>query len=60
MKCPYCDEDLEIDNWFNSSFDEDRGVFYVAGWCPSCFKDFIWERHYILKEEKELSEVKGS
>ena len=60
MKCPYCNEDLEIDEWFNNFFNEDLSVLYVTGWCPNCLKNFNWERHYILKEEKGLLEIKES
>lgn len=60
MKCPHCKTNLQIDEWFDSSFDDDEGVYYVAGQCPTCFRDFTWERYYLFREEKNLVETKAS
>lgn len=57
-ECPYCKEELEIDE----SYDLDVENIYkvinkVVGHCPSCNKEFQWEEIYKYSHFSKLEEI---
>ena len=43
VKCPFCKEELEIDESYDLSVEDNYVVNRVAGHCPCCDKEFQWE-----------------
>ena len=56
-KCPFCKEELEIDESFDIDFEDDYVVNRVAGHCPCCDREFQWEEIYNYAKYENLEEV---
>lgn len=57
-KCPYCNTELEADESYDFSIEDDHTIDRVAGHCPLCRKEFQWEEIYKYHSCKNLEEVK--
>ena len=56
VKCPYCKEEVEIDESYDLSVEDDYVVNRVAGHCPCCDKEFQWEEIYNYSHYVNLIE----
>lgn len=57
-ECPYCKEELEIDESYNIDVEDiDVVINRVAGHCPNCNKEFQWEEVYKYNYFSNLEEI---
>ena len=56
VKCPFCKEELEIDESYDLSVEDNYVVNRVAGHCPCCDKEFQWEEIYNYSHYVNLIE----
>lgn len=56
-KCPYCKEELEINESYDLSIEGDYVSSRVAGHCPNCDKEYQWEEIYKYSHFSNLEEV---
>lgn len=58
-ECPYCKEELEIDESYDIDVEDiDVVINRVAGHCPNCNKEFQWEEIYKYSHFSNLEEVR--
>lgn len=55
--CPHCDEELVQDECYDTHFEEEYIVNYIAGHCPMCDKEFQWVEVYEFAGANEIEEV---
>lgn len=56
-ECPYCKEELEIDESYDLSIEDNYVINRVAGHCPNCDKEYQWEEIYQYSHFSNLEEV---
>ena len=56
-ECPYCKEELEIDESYDLSIEDDYVSNRVAGHCPNCDKEYQWEEIYNYSYFSNLEEI---
>lgn len=57
--CRYCNTELECDDTYDMSYDDEGILLHQVGHCPRCDKDYQWERSAICTHwaNTGLSEV---
>ena len=49
-KCPHCCVELEEDDTYDMSYDEEGIVLLKVGHCPECQRDYQWQRSAVCTQ----------
>lgn len=56
MLCPKCNHELEVLDMYDVEHGEEWCVEQFIGVCPTCQKEFQWERNFKFYNEDNLVE----